>query len=193
MTQFRLRHPRLFILAGAIVVGAIVIVLIFGTDRGDRGGPPSLPDTPYPVQQFPEQDRDHLLASESFDGYNSGPPTSGPHAPAPAEWAIFDTPVAKETLVHNMEHAGVVVWYNCRGGSGPLNESSCADLVQKLRGVVQPFLDKGKMVVMAPYPDMSRRIALTSWTFLDSFDEFDESRIRSFIDNFERRFNPEGF
>lgn len=192
VTQFRLRRPRLLLLAVALSVGAIVVVFVrIATQDGQ--GPPSLPDTPYPVEQFPEQGRDHLTLGESFDGYNSNPPTSGPHAPSPANFAISDVPVPKEMLVHSMEHGGVVVWYNCQGGPAPLDESVCAQLVQELRGVVQPYLDEGKSLVMVPYPDMNRRIALTSWTFLDSFDEFDESRIRSFIDNFERLFNPEGF
>ena len=53
-----------------------------------------------------------------------------------------------------------------------------------------PYL---KEVVMSPYPDMNRRIALTSWGKLDAFDEFDAQRVSRFIDRYERAFNPEGF
>ncbi len=38
-----------------------------------------------------------------------------------------------------------------------------------------------RQVVLAPYPGMKHRIALTAWTRLDEFDEFDESRIVRFI------------
>ena len=36
-------------------------------------------------------------------------------------------------------------------------------------------------VILAPYPGMKTRIALTAWTRLDAFNDFDESRIRRFI------------
>ena len=36
-------------------------------------------------------------------------------------------------------------------------------------------------VLLAPYPGMKTRIALTAWTRLDAFDAFDESRINRFI------------
>ena len=36
-------------------------------------------------------------------------------------------------------------------------------------------------MLLAPYPGMKTRIALTAWTRLDAFDAFDESRIHRFI------------
>ena len=44
--------------------------------------------------------------------YNSNPPTSGPHSATPMPFKVLDNPAPKENLVHNMEHGGVVVWYN---------------------------------------------------------------------------------
>ena len=41
-----------------------------------------------------------------------------------------------------------------------------------------------KYVILAPYPTMKSRIALTAWTRLDKFDEFDEKRIVRFIDSY---------
>ena len=37
-------------------------------------------------------------------------------------------------------------------------------------------------MLLAPYPSMKSRIALTAWTRLDRFDEFDEKRIVRFIE-----------
>ena len=39
---------------------------------------------------------------------------------------------------------------------------------------------------------MSNRIALTAWTHLDSFDDFDESRIVEFIEYYRNK-GPEAF
>jgi len=36
-------------------------------------------------------------------------------------------------------------------------------------------------VVLAPYPTMQHRIALTAWTRLETLDDFDEARIERFI------------
>jgi len=102
--------------------------------------------------------------------YNSDPPTSGPHMPYIAPWGIHAEPVPKELQVHNLEDGGVVVQYNCPSG--------CPDLVDKLKAVVSRYKDE---VILAPYPGMAHRIALTAWTRIDAFDDFDESRIVRFI------------
>src|SRR2546422_7866641 len=36
--------------------------------------------------------------------------------------------------------------------------------------------------ILAPYPTMKSRIALTAWTRVDAFDAFDETRIVRFIE-----------
>jgi len=107
--------------------------------------------------------------------YNSEPPTSGPHLPYLAPWGIHTEPISKELQVHNLEDGGVMVQYNCPTG--------CADLVEKLRGVVQRYPDH---VILAPYPGMKTRIALTAWTRIDAFDNFDESRVRRFVDAYRK-------
>jgi hypothetical protein len=108
-------------------------------------------------------------------------------------WGIHERLSPREVLIHNMEHGGVVVWYNCQGGQRPLTSTQCDALRRDLGRIVQVALDTGKLVVMGPYPQMNRRIALTAWTRLDSFDEFDARRVARFIDTYERAFNPEGF
>jgi len=37
-------------------------------------------------------------------------------------------------------------------------------------------------VVLAPYPPMKPKIALTAWSRIDAFDDFDERRIVRFIE-----------
>ena len=94
--------------------------------------------------------------------------------------------------VHNMEHGQVVVWYNCNAPQ-PLNADACNTLKQSLAAVVTEASNRGKRVVMTPYPAMDYRIALTAWQFLDGFDEFDAQRVRTFIDTFYCHTNLEGF
>jgi len=105
--------------------------------------------------------------------YNSEPPTSGPHLPYVAPWGVHTEPISKELQVHNLEDGGVMVQYSCPSG--------CSDVVDKLRAIVGRY---GEHVILAPYPGMKHRIALTAWTRLDAFDIFDERRIVRFIDSY---------
>ena len=52
--------------------------------------------------------------------------------------------------------------------------------------------DRGK-IIMAPYPGMESRIALTAWNYLDTFEEFDEERIVAFIEAHESSPNAPEF
>jgi hypothetical protein len=55
---------------------------------------------------------------------------------------------------------------------------ACPDLVAKLKAIVSAY---DHQVILAPYPGMKTRIALTTWTRLDASDDFDPRRGRSFI------------
>ena len=120
------------------------------------------------------------LATDPHPPYNSDPPTSGPHLPYIAPWGVHTRPIQKELQVHNLEDGGVMVQYNCE----------CPELAEKLAAIVKRY-DHG--VILAPYPGMKSKIALTAWTRIDTMEEFDEARIVRFIkayrgiDHHERR------
>jgi hypothetical protein len=125
-----------------------------------------------PVERFSDLGNEHIQSvSDPHVAYNSDPPTSGPHLPYIAPWGVHTRPIPLELQVHNLEDGGVVVQYNC----------TCPELVEKLRGIVSKY---DKHVVLAPYPGMKTRIALTAWTRLDHFEEFDEKRVVRFIDKY---------
>lgn len=109
--------------------------------------------------------------------YNSVPPTSGPHMGIIARRGVHSTQIPNEIQTHNLEDAFVIVHYDCPQG--------CPELVEQLTGIVQPYLDRNKRVILEPYSGMSHRIALTAWTRLDGFDEFDAERVRKFVDAYE--------
>jgi len=128
-----------------------------------------------------------LNAEGKVTCYHSNPPTSGPHSATDVPWGVYDKPVPKEQLVHNMEHGGVIVWYNC---------TNCDELVAQIKNVVEGYRKDGKELVMTPYPGMEENtIALTAWSRLDKFptSDYTEDRLRRFVDAHERRFNPENF
>jgi hypothetical protein len=123
-----------------------------------------------PGERFPDQGNAHIhTLSDPHQPYNSDPPTSGPHLPYIAPWGVHTRPIPPQLQVHNLEDGGVMVQYNC----------TCPDLVDQLRGVVSRY---DKFVILAPYPGMTSRIALTAWTRMDRLEQFDERRITRFID-----------
>ncbi len=131
-----------------------------------------------PGGRFPDQGTDHVQRGDLHPPYSSVPATSGPHYGSPlAPWGVHGVRIPDEVLVHNLEHGGIGVHYNCPDG--------CEELIAQLTGLVEAAVAQGQKVIMTPYLYMDTRIALTAWTFLDAFDEFDEERIRAFIRSHE--------
>ena len=208
------RRLRLSWLIGAAVIiaagGFVVLVVVQGggSSNGDsaaeaeRNDDPGLPGLYINIPEIYEGSYPHVSVAVDYEAAgNSNPPVGGPHwggaacgdepdeAPpfcGPAPWGIFLDPWDAETLVHNMEHAGVVVWY----------KTDDQAVVDELTALVNGHLDDEQLIVMAPYRAMEdEQIAITSWTRIDKFpvSEYDAERVDDFIDTHMRRFNPEGF
>lgn len=64
--------------------------------------------------------------------------------------AIYDTPIPNEAQVHNLEHGHIMVQYR----------DLPADEVAALAAIVTA---DAQMMVLAPYPSMKPRLALTAW------------------------------
>jgi hypothetical protein len=129
------------------------------------------------------------LAANNFSSplcYHSNPPTSGPHAASPMPFKVLENPAPKENLIHSMEHGAVIVWYNTADQS----------VIDQLASVVNEQLDRRRFVVMSEYTGMEpETIAMTGWTRLDKFpvSEMNKKRVSDFIEEHQKRFNPEGF
>jgi Protein of unknown function (DUF3105) len=139
-------------------------------------------------------------ATTSIDyGVQGLPPAGGPHwgagpcppdpdlAPpycGPVPWGVYNKSFAAESVVHNMEHAGVIIWYN----------TSDLEVITQLQDVATENLASGKFIVMMPYADMgAETISLTAWGRRDTFgtSNYDDDRVQAFIAKLECRFDPE--
>ena len=125
---------------------------------------------PKPGTYVAPQGNAHVTSEAVAFRYASDPPTSGPHFAGAASWGVHEQPISKALQVHNLEDSGILVQYHC---------ADCDDLVRSLRDIVRRYSDK---VILAPYPGMKTRIALTAWSYIDAFDQFDERRIVRFIE-----------
>src|SRR5262245_35382802 len=169
----RLRATRRARTLRYATVGAVAVLLVLGLAlllgplSGLLGRGASAQGT-----QYPNQGQEHVQPGQPHTAYNSNPPTSGPHYPDPLRWGVYDTPQPDEALVHNLEHGGIVVAYNCPDG--------CPALAQQLKDLVGQYRSK---VVLVPRRnrDVPYRITLTAWTWLDGFDDVDAARIQAFV------------
>jgi len=137
-----------------------------------------------PGRAVPNQGQTHIDKGQAHVAYNSKPPTSGPHwniaGEAPVAWGIYDRPIPDEAQIHDLEHGGIMIQYNC---------SDCPELVSQLKDLYDRYTASNKLplfpnstkIVIAPYPDMSTRIAVTAWNRIDTMDKFDEERIVKFL------------
>ena len=163
--------------AVGLVAGAFVISLFLPSITLNFNFSDLFSSVDHSGERIPSQGREHIQPGADHAAYNSIPATSGPHFSiplAPARWGVHGDVLADEVLIHNLEHGGIGVNYDCPDG--------CEELVEQLAGIVDRAVDGGLKVIMSPYPDLvGARIALTAWTVLDKFDVFDEDRINDFI------------
>ena len=167
------RRPLPYVRIGlGVALGLVAVLLVYAVATGaiGLGGP-------LTGRQAAEQGRDHISSGQAHPPYNTVPPTSGWHYVDPAPWGASDKPVQDEVQVHNLEHGGIMIQYWCGDG--------CPDLVAQLKGIASRYRSK---VILAPYDKpLPNRIALTAWTWIDTFDSFDEARIVDFIDRHKNR------
>ena len=177
----RQRRRRLVRFAGfgiVVVIAVVFIAALILPSLPISLGSGSAPDGPG--VRVASQGRAHIVPGQEHPSYNSIPATSGWHYNlplAPVRWGVHDEVVADEYLLHNLEHGGIGIHYDCPDG--------CADLVEQLTEIADRAETEGLKVLLSPYPGMDTPVALTAWTFIEKLEGFDGDRIRSFINSHE--------
>lgn len=176
-----------------IVFAGGVVALVRNGDQQNTKEPQS--SAQPQAKEIPDLGRAHV-SSTTLNDYNSIPPTSGPHFGEQTNWGIHKEPIPEGYQVHNLEHGGVLIQYKpmqeaADSTTGTLaatstkTEGASEDVVAKLKAIGEDY--GWKKLILAPYPPLDANFALTAWTRLDTFDEFDEERIRVFIDAYRNR------
>ncbi len=108
------------------------------------------------------------------------PPTGGNHNPCWSEWGVHEEPVEPKYLVHNLEHGGVALLYNCPDG--------CTDELTWLTA----FTLRNELVILTEYPALVTRFGLSAWEARATSNCLDTDFVQSF---YERRVDraPEQF
>lgn len=127
------------------------------------------------TQVFKAVSREHIQAGTDGFGYNSNPPSSGPHWPSPAKNGVYDAALRDEQLIHNLEHGHIWISY----------KSDAPDEVKtKLKEIVEK--DSWK-IVLEPRDANDSMIALVGWARVLKLESLDEQRIKDFISTYRNR------
>jgi hypothetical protein len=155
-----------------------------------------------PLLGQPERDmgRQHINPG-SFQTYTYCPPASGFHVNAsglgPIQPRFYgpDDSTEPQGWIHNMEHAGMVVLYNCTGG--------CPDdaTMQKLAAFADPATFPASPICHIPagvvgpvvtrFDDMKTRFAAMVWDRVLLVDTFDPQQVLAFYQQFGDVTEPE--
>lgn len=173
---------RVVALLGILALGAVILVVVLmfgaggaqaqvGSRQVDDGG-------------------GHLADGQTGSGYSSNPPTSGQHWTTPAEWGVYTgaNPAVPYQVIHNLEHGGIVIWYQ----PDRLDEASVKSLDDWVRQQVQTPQFK---VIVSPWTgtDFGHPIAVTAWNWLLYQDELDLDQVRAFLeDHYQDAPEPNG-
>jgi len=148
---------------------AIAIFLFIATYR---------PDTPLTSGASPVGERLSVqpgihIQPPAQGSYSSDPPTSGQHysiaGQAPMAWGMHPDPIRPEYWVHNLEHGGIAILYNCPDG--------CSSEQLQIKGFIDAASPESHFnevkLVSVPYQVPGHRFALVAWgwrLFLDNWD-----------------------
>jgi hypothetical protein len=120
-------------------------------------------------------DNSHVPEGTTVTDYSTDPPTSGRHWGSVAPWGVHSEPVPNELQVHNLEHGGIVMQYNCE---------DCPEIQAELERIAESCSVK---LLTAPRPGMEHTIAVTAWERILTMETLDVERINSFIDAYADR------
>lgn len=160
-------------LIGGVLVLGLLGAIVYGVQksRGQKAAALAAAEEAGcgPAQEIENQGRNHIPLSETFTDYNSNPPTSGPHyAERVANWGSYNEETPQTTLVHNLEHGGVIIHY----------KGQTDDRVDEIDSFVESYQDG---VISNPNEKIDQPIAIASWTHMQQCERFSQDAVAGYI------------
>ena len=180
-TGLALPDWRLLAIAGVLGVGAILVVLVFlfGSGPAANAGVQLPDDGQTHVSQGTDCRSSAGAAECGTDPYSSLPATSGPHWGTPANWGVYSTPQAESQLIHNLEHGGVVIWYD----PDRVDAEGVAELEQFVRAQNATGVSGRFKFIVSPWggeEPLPSPVVATSWRWVLELEEADTAAIDEF-------------
>ena len=189
---------RLLLIGGVLLVGLLILglVLLFGGGTDPSSGAVQPLDGQTHVTEGIDcrhpANGNQTAECGGADPYSSLPATSGPHWNGPADWGVYSTPQVEAQLIHNLEHGGIVIWYDpaaldadsIDALSQYVNRQTASGLSGRFKFIVSPW--GGQDPLGAP-------IVATAWRYLLELATADTDAIDAFArDHYGRSPEPNG-
>ena len=164
---------RLLSIATILILGSVILLLVALFGRGAQNGGGNTG-----TRQI-DDGRSHITEGTAGGPYHSTPATSGPHwssGTAPGPWGVYTTAQPEERLLHNLEHGGIVIWYQ----PATLDAAGLGELQTYVRQQITTTQFK---VILAPWrgADFGHPLAVTAWNWLLYLDTADLDAVRTFL------------
>ena len=156
--------PWLFI-AGTVIIAAVGFALYRSAARNSAGESVALLPATH-------------VAAETQVSYNSNPPTSGAHTGETAPWGVSTTPLPDISLVHNLEHGGIVLHYR-----PDIDEAQ----LQQLTALAGELQVQDRKIVLAPRAENDALITATAWGKVIKQQSFNSDELRAFFSAYINR------
>jgi len=183
---------RILAIGGVLLIGVILILVVVV-----MGGAPN----PNAGITIPNDGNAHVPVGTTCrsseapcgpDPYSSLPATSGPHwdPSGIANWGVYSTAQNESQLIHNLEHGGIVIWYD----PDLLDDEQVNELTSYVEAQVATGLGGRFKFILTPWggeAELGSPVVVTAWRHLLALDEFDMDRVRGFADANYLRHAPE--
>ena len=172
---------RLLAIGGVLLIGValIALVLILGSGPNPSAG----------VRQ-PDDGTQHVSVGTTCrspsapcgpNPYSSTPGTSGPHwdPSGIANWGVYAQPQNETQVIHNLEHGGIVIWYDPER----VSDEDVSALTQLVERQVSQGIGGRYKWILTPWDgtdELPSPIVVTSWNWLLELDEADIGAIEAF-------------
>jgi hypothetical protein len=118
----------------------------------------------------------HITVGSTVSSWGTFP-VSGNHWGAWSKWdTVYTKPIKRGFLLHNLEHGGIVLSYNC---SSPTASADCAEAAANLEALKSSFGES--RVIVTPDPSQPTRYGARAWRWGFQSACYDEARMLDFL------------
>lgn len=155
----------------------VLCAALLGCGEADDTPPPLCP---VETQELPNAGEFHAELGTALT-FDSNPPASGTHYPLWGHWGRHTEVLERGYYVHNLEHGGVVLLYNCATPCPDIEAALSAIMDERPRDPICFSSLKNRMVLTAD-PLLDVRVAAAAWQHIYRADCVDAPSLRKFID-----------
>jgi hypothetical protein len=127
-----------------------------------------------------DEGRSHVVAGSPL-AFQKYPPTSGTHYETSMPWGVYEETQPEGYWVHNLEHGGVVLLYNCPEGCPELKE----DLENFYNKAPINRCSENRVIVMPYSESMTTPITILAWRRRLNLEQYDRKQIEKFYVRYE--------